>query len=178
MSDKPQETPAADIGLGGYLDVEVINKDGTIANKFRCKNGVTTAGLTHILATQFDAGTQVTSWYFGLINNSGFSALSAADTMGSHAGWSELGTSSSDKYDETTRQQWVLTAAAAAASSDAAATFTINATVAVYGVFITSSSTKGGTTGTLWATAAFPAVQNLVDDQTLKVTYTVSATAS
>lgn len=167
------------VQVGGYITFEVCDPDGTIVRRGRCKNGVTTAGLTHILNTQFAAGTQVTQWYFGVIDNSGFSALSASDTMGSHAGWTELGSAGgASKYDETARQAWSPTVTAGSASNGTVATFTMNASVACYGAFITSSSTKGGTTGTLWATAAFSSVQNLVSGQTLKLTYTCTATAS
>jgi hypothetical protein len=48
----------------------------------------------------------------------------------------------------------------------------MNAGVTVYGAFLVSSLDN---TGSLWATAAFPSPIALVDDDILKVTYTVTA---
>ncbi len=56
------------------------------------------------------------------------------------------------------------------------AVFTIDATCTIRGAFLTSDDTKGGTTGTMWATAAFASTQALVAGQTLTVTYTCTAT--
>jgi hypothetical protein len=53
-------------------------------------------------------------------------------------------------------------------------TFTINASATLYGLFISSVSTKSGTTGTLWATAAFTSTKAVSSGDTLKITYTVS----
>ena len=50
--------------------------------------------------------------------------------------------------------------------------------VTIKGLFLCSDNTKGGTTGTLFATAAFTGGNQTVNNgDTLKVTYTVSATA-
>lgn len=155
---------------GGHFNFRCRNKDGSIAWEERVKNGVTDAFLSHLLSSVVGGGTQVTTWYLGLINNAAFSALSAADTMGSHAGWTEL-----TSYDEATRVAWVETVTGAAATNASEAVFTISATVAVKGAFLTSSNTKGGTTGVLGPTGTFADVQNLVDGQTLEITYTITA---
>ena len=56
--------------------------------------------------------------------------------------------------------------------------FTMSATVTIKGGFLISNNTKGGTTGTLFATGLFGSAQALVSGQSLKVTYTCSATGS
>lgn len=154
--------------VGGVFTVTCRSrKTGKVLWRQRFHNAITTAGLTHLADVAFNGGTQVSPWYLGLINNSGFSALSAADTMSSHAGWTEL-----TSYDEATRVEWDQNAPVSGViTTNTASTFTISATVAVYGAFLVSNSTKGGTTGTLFATGAFSSVQNLEDDQTLDVTY-------
>jgi hypothetical protein len=49
----------------------------------------------------------------------------------------------------------------------------------VKGLFLISDSTKGGTTGTLFSTAAFTGGTQAVNSgDTLKVTYTVAATSA
>jgi hypothetical protein len=95
--------------------------------------------------------------------------------MSSHAGWVEV-----EDYDEGARQTWTGVAGSAGVSTNSAApsVFTIDATVTVGGVFLTSVSTKGGTTGTLFSAKAFSSDRALVDNDTLTVTYQVSNTSS
>jgi hypothetical protein len=90
--------------------------------------------------------------------------------MASHAGWTE-----STDYDEVSRVTWNPDAAASrAVTNSTTVDFTMNATKTIKGIFITSNNTKGGTTGTLWATAAFSSNASVVATDVLKVTYTVS----
>src|SRR5262245_19022938 len=87
--------------IGGYFEVECYNPDGSLAWKDRFSNGIVNGALNDILSVYLAGGTQKTTWYLGLINNSGFSALAAADTISSHDGWSE-----STDYTESVRQTW------------------------------------------------------------------------
>ena len=145
-------------------------RDGKVINEFDVPNGIVDVGLNHILETEFHSGTQVTTWYIGLVDNAGFSAFANADTMSSHAGWAE-----SPAYTEANRVTWSAGAAATRQITNAATCdFSINATVTIKGLFITSNNTKGGTTGTLWSTAAFGSTVALNNGDTLKVTYTLS----
>lgn len=145
-------------------------RNGRVVGEYALPNGIVDVGLNHILETQFNGGTQVTVWYIGLIDNAGFTALANADTMASHAGWAE-----SSAYDEATRPEWTAGAASGRAITNSTTVdFTVNATATIKGLFITSNNTKGGTTGTLWSTAAFGTTVAVNDGDTLKVTYTVS----
>lgn len=159
-----------DLSFNNYFHIEHYRK-GALLDIISSKNLVTNEGKNSILDIMFHAATQITTWYIGLINNSGYSAVAAADTMSSHAGWTEL-----TSYDESVRQTWTEAAASSQSiTSSSVATFTISATVAARGMFLVSNSTKGGTTGTLWAATLFSSALNLVDDDTLRVTYTVNA---
>jgi len=154
----------------GKFQLEHI-RNGEVIGRHECPNGIVNVGLNQILDVQFASGTQVTSWFMGLVDNSGFTAFAAADTMSSHAGWSE-----NTNYDAPPRAAWGAGAAASQqVTNGTAAEFTINAGVAIKGMFITTNSTKGGTTGTLWSTAAFTSVINAVASDTIRVTYTVTA---
>jgi hypothetical protein len=145
-------------------------RDGELLSKELTHNGIVTEGKNSILNVMFRATTQLTTWYFGLINNSGFTALADADTMSSHGGWAEAA-----GYSETTRQQWLPDAAASGAvTNSTAATFNINATATLYGLFLASNSTKSGTTGVLWATAAFASTKSVVSGDQIKLTYNLS----
>jgi hypothetical protein len=134
-------------------------------------NGPTTLGLDQMLNSMFRAP-GVEPWFIGLINNSPAPTLAAADTMASHAGWAEL-----TNYGEATRPIWTEGAAAGGVITNAVQVdFTINASVLVYGGFVTSNSTKGGSTGILWATGGFDAAKAMSSGQLLRVTYSVTLT--
>lgn len=162
------------MGFKGRFDFECRNKDGTLAWKKSIPNGTTTAGLNSNLNVYFGAGTQITTWYLGLIDNSGFSEVASGDTASSHGGWNE-----STAYSESVRQTWSPGAASGGViTNGTAASFTMNATATIKGAFLISNSTKGGTTGTLWATGLFDTAQTLSSGQVLKVTYTCTTTGA
>jgi hypothetical protein len=159
-----------DFRARGKFRIEHRNKDGKLLGIYEVPNGIVDVGLNHILETEFHSGSQVTTWYIGLIDNASFSALAAADTMASHAGWVE-----SADYTEANRPTWTAGAAAARTITNAVTVdFSINATKTIKGIFITSNNTKSGTTGTLWSTAAFGSTVSVNNGDTLKVTYTLS----
>lgn len=162
-----------DLKLGGFFSAKARNPDGTIAWEEKIiMNGVTNAGLNSILDVYFHGGTQITTWYIGLIST--LSALAASDTMSSHGGWTE-----SSAYDEATREEWLEDAPSGQAIGTLTeAEFTINATITIRGAFIVSNSTKGGSTGTLWATGSFASPQALLDDQVLVITYNCAAASA
>jgi len=148
-------------------------REGKWYKTYSTHNDITNEGKNTILEIMFHDGTQIasSSWFIGLISNSGYSALAAADTMSSHAGWTEF-----VGFSQATRVVWGPGAAASQSITNSTpATFDINATGTVKGIFVTSNSTKSGTTGKLWATALFTADVPVVNCDQLKVTYTVSA---
>jgi hypothetical protein len=161
------------IGLRGRFQVEHLDKDGKLIKAYDFPNDITNLGKNTIFDVMFSDGTQIanSSWFIGLISNSGYSALAAADIMSSHAGWTEF-----TGYTQATRVLWGAGDPASQSITNASpATFDINASGTVKGIFVVSNSTKGGTTGTLWATALFSADVPVANGDQLRVTYTVSA---
>ena len=158
------------VHIGGVYDIICRNRDGSIAWQEIFHNGVTNVFLNHMLGATLDAEAQITTWYLGLVDNASFSAFAAGDTMSSHAGWIEM-----VAYSESVRQTWNPTVASQSAANASRAVFTANATKTVKGAFLTSSSTKSGTTGTLGPTGAFPSTHDVVNGQTLEIIYTISA---
>jgi hypothetical protein len=164
------------LAVGGALTSEQYNSVGELVSVRTAEiNGITTAGLNHILDTEFHAGTPVTTWYLGLINGASTPTLAAADTMSSHAGWTEYTT-----YSQTNRIAWDETAASSGSTtSNTTSDFSMSGSGTVAGGFLTSVSTKSGTTGTLFMTASFSGGNQTVSNgDTLKLTYTLSTTAS
>ena len=134
-------------------------------------NGITDIGIHHALDrfTDIDAPTvTVAPWHAGLIDNASFSGVDATDTMSSHTGWIE-----NTDYSESVRQQLNFASAAARTITDTV-TFSINATVTIKGLFITSDNTKGGTSGVLFSTALFASNAVLVSGNSLTSQYSLS----
>jgi hypothetical protein len=157
------------MNMRGRFKVEHI-RDGEVIGQYAMPNGIVDVGLNSLLDVYFHNQTQIATWYIGLIDNAGFTALSNSDTMSSHTGWAE-----STAYDEATREEWLEGAAASRSITNSTpAEFTISATTTLKGIFVTSNSTKGGTTGTLWATAAFSSTVGVQDNDILRITYTVT----
>lgn len=156
--------------MKGKFHVEHYNDKGELLAEYDFYNGVTNGGRDNILNVYFDAATQTTTWYMGLIDNSGFSALAAGDTMSSHTGWTEF-----VSYSGGARGTWGAGASSGQSITNATAvTFNITSSGTVYGIFITSSNTLSGTSGTLWATGGFTSTVPVSNGDQLKVTYTIS----
>lgn len=140
-------------------------------------NLVTDVGARYILDNGLAGSSYTAAFYMGLISSTSWSAVNAADTMASHAGWLEAGATNAPTYSQGSRP----TAAWSAASSrskalSSALAFSITGTGTVKGCFLTTVATKDGTTGTLYSAGTFTggdrAVVNL---DTLNVSYTASA---
>lgn len=156
--------------LRGRFLIEHRNAAGKLIGAYRVPNGIVDVGLDKILDDMFNAGSQSSLWYIALVDNSGWTAFDDADVMGSHAGWTE-----STVYSAGTRPQWTVGAAASRQVTNASTVdFAINAGAVLKGIILVDENTKGGTSGTLWATAAFSSTITVASADTLKVTYTVS----
>lgn len=148
-------------------------RGGVLLGEHKTFNDITNVGKNYIFNVMFNGGTQIAnnSWFIGLISLTSYSALAAADTMSSHAGWTEF-----TSYSQANRVAWgSQTATSQSTANTSAATFDINGSGTVKGIFVTSNSTISGTTGTLWATALFGADVPVTNGDQLKITYTVSA---
>ncbi len=156
----------------GRFKVEHV-RDGKVIGEYAFNNGIVDVGLNHILETQFHSGTQITTWYIGLIDSADYSALADADTMSSHAGWVE-----NEDYTAANRPAWGAgTASGRQITNASTVDFAMNATVTIKGLFIcggTGTATKGGTTGTLWSTGLFGTPVACNSGDTLKITYTIA----
>lgn len=151
----------------GSFRVRCHNPDGQLAWEATILNAPTLAGLDYVMGAAFAGASPLTSWYAGLIDSASFTALSTADTLASHAGWAEA-----TQYSEGARRPWAnLARNNGVASNNSPMTFTLTAAKTIKGLFLASDATKGGTTGTLWATAPFTLPKALSVGQVLSVTY-------
>lgn len=158
--------------LGGRFGAQLW-RGGRFHKQLRFPNDITNQGKNDLFEIMFHDGTQIasSSWFIGLISLASYSALAAGDTMSSHAGWVEF-----TAYTQSTRVAWGPGASSGQTITNAsAATFDINSSGTVKGVFITSNSSKSGTSGRLWATALFTSDVPVVNTDQLRITYSVSA---
>jgi len=159
------------VGMKGKWSLEHIRGGKVIASMPVLFNGITTVGKNSLLDIMFRNQSQLANWYFGLVDNAGFTAFADGDSMSSHSGWAE-----SVAYSDSNRVQWNPDAATSSSISNATpATVNINATATLKGGFIVSNNTKGGTSGILWATVAFASNVSVTNGDQLKLTYTVNA---
>jgi len=161
----------SELNLKGAFKVEHRDVDGNLLGIYEFLNGIVDEGLNHILDTQFHGSSQITTWYIGLVDNAGGPSFADADTLGSHAGWSE-----NTDYSEGNRVTWAEDAAASRSiTNTTTADFSVNASGNINGIFVSSNNVKStGNTGTLWSTASFSSVVAVTNGDTLKVTYTIS----
>jgi len=169
---KMQHDTDMNLGLKNIWEVVCLDSDGNEKWREINKNLVTTEGLNHVLSSTLDGGTQITTWYVGL---KGTGSAAAGDTMSSHSGWSEV-----TDYSQSVRQTLTLGTAAAGSIDNSAskASYSINATATVAGAFITSDSTKSGTTGTLYGVVDFASSRSVISGDTLEVTVTLTAASA
>lgn len=156
--------------LKGKFKFECFDKEGNLKWTKEADNAATDEGLNSVLNVYFHAATQITTWYIGLITGTG--TLNAADTLASHAGWTE-GTDYTGN-----RLEWTEGAASSKSiTNGTAVSFPCTDTMTVKGAFLASVAT--GTEGVLFCTAAFTGGdQGVGNGDTLKVTYTVTAAAA
>lgn len=151
-------------------------RGGKLIGVHETHNDITNEGVNTLFNVMFNTATQIanSSWFIGFIDNASFSALAAGDVMASHAGWLEA-----TYYSQTTRVAWgsgTASSGVRSVTNGSAAVFNINGGGGtLYGIFITSNSTKSGTTGKLWATAAFSSTVPVNNGDQLNITYTTSA---
>lgn len=160
----------------GMYKIECRDAQGNLKWQAESKNLVVNGGLQDMNSKYFTGAAYTATWFLGLYGAGSTNNPAASDTMASHAGWVE-----NTGYSNATRPVCTFgtpTTANPSVATNLASTasFTINATSTVGGAFLTSNSTKGGTTGILFSAADFgsPGDRAVVSSDILSVTYTLS----
>jgi hypothetical protein len=173
-SGDTQET----VSMVGSYTIECIAADGTVRWTETIENLVVNVGKIDLLDKYFSGSTYTAAWYLGLVDGGSTPTYNAADTMSSHAGWTE-----STAYSNATRPapSWGSATATGGGAGSAgtgskattATAFNINATATIAGAFLTTGSAKSGTTGTLYSAGSFTGGnRSVINGDTLNVTYT------
>ena len=160
----------------GMYKIQCHDAQGNLKWEDAAPNLVVNVGLQDMNAKYFTGSAYTAAWYLGVYGSGATNSPAAGDTMSSHAGWTEV-----SAYSQATRPACTFgtptTANPSVATNSASpASFSINATTTVGGAFLTSNSTKSGTTGTLYSASDFtsPGDRSVVSGDTLNVTYTLS----
>lgn len=151
---------------------ECFDADGNLRWEETVENLVVNQGLNDLLTNYFKGSSYTASFFVGLKDTG---TVAAADTMASHSGWTE-----DTNYSNSTRPALTLGAVATQSVDNSAskAAFTINGSTTIYGAFVSTSSTKGGTTGVLYGAADFGSSRALLSGDTLNVTVTLTASGT
>jgi hypothetical protein len=165
---------------GRYL-VECFDADGRLKWHDAIENVVTTVGKNLALDT-FLAGAAYTvvGPFMGLISSVSFAAGPVvADTMASHAGWTEAGATNAPTYTSPRKTCAWSAASAGSKALSAALSFAITSAGTVKGCFLVygsgALSTIDNTAGTLYSAGLFTGGDRVVANlDTLQVSYTAS----
>lgn len=158
--------------ITGVFHFECVGADGVVKWTDTMPNQVMTAGRNDMLDKYFAGSAYTAAWYMGLVNNTGFTAYSAADTLASHAGWSELAAGTAYTGNRIT-MGW--NAASSGSKASTSTSFPIIATNTVLGALVCTVAT--GTSGILYSAGSFTGgARSVVNTDTLNVTYTATLT--
>lgn len=138
-------------------------------------NVVCTLGKNYLLDNGLAGSAFTAAFFLGLISSVSYTAVSAADTMASHAGWLEAGATNAPTFSGARKTAAWSAASAGSKALSAGLVFTFTGTGTVKGAFLTTVSTVDGTTGTLYSAGLFTGGdQPVVSTNTLTVSYTAS----
>lgn len=162
--------------VAGYFSYEHV-RDGEVIDTWQEPNLVVDEGLNYALDVAFSGGSASTNWYIGIFKNN-YTPL-AANVAATFPG-AGVANEATTEYSEATRPAWTEAGVSAKTITNSAspAVFTFTGTVSIYGAFLVSTNTKGGTTGILAAASKFASVRNMLSTDKLNVTYTLNATSS
>jgi hypothetical protein len=170
------------VGAGGVYTVTCVGADGVEKWSDTFHNLVVNQGIANMNNVYFAAGTVTNPWYLGLVTGpSSGTTFAAADTLASHAGWTE-NTAYTTSGGAGVRATVTFGASgtlnpAVISNSASPSSFTMSGTATIAGAFLASVST--GTSGVLFSAGDFTGGdKSVASGDTLNVTYTFSLTAT
>lgn len=166
--------------LEGSFHFECTDSEGNLLWEETDHNLFTTLGKNALLNGAYNAAITLVGPFMGLISSVGFSAVAAADTMSSHAGWNEAQGATNVPDYTGNRQTAVYGTAAAGVITDTALSFVFTSSGTIQGAFIVAGSgavnTKNSTAGVLMNAGTLAAAQPVISGNTLTVTHSGTLT--
>jgi hypothetical protein len=165
------------VGVGGIFHIQCHDKDGNLKWEESTHNLVVNEGLKDLNDKYFSGSAYTATWYLGLVNASPAPSYAAGDTLASHAGWTET-TDYSGNRKAVTFGAATLADPSVITNTAVPSQFSMTGTVTVAGAFLASVDT--GTSGILFSVSSFqsPGNRDVVNGDTLSVTYELSADAA
>lgn len=164
---------------GGVYKIECHDAQGNLKWEESTHNLVVNEGLQDMNTQYFKGSSYTAAWYLGLITGPGSgTAIAAADTLASHAGWTEF-TNYSGNRKAVTFGTPTTADPSVVDNSGSPSSFSITSSGGVVaGAFLCSVSS--GTSGVLFSASDFqsPGDRTVVSGDTLTVTYTFSLDAA
>ena len=160
----------------GEYHLECHGPDGVTLWEEDIKNVSCNIGANLILNSAFAASSLTTTGPFMmLISSASFSAVAAADTMASHAGWLEAGNANAPTYTAPRPTVSFNAASSRTIASSGTITFAITGTGTIQGIGMTMGSgavsTIDNTSGTLVSAGTLAAAQPVINTNTVTATY-------
>ena len=144
-------------------------------------NTFTTEGMARILNIVFRAQTTESAIYVGIFKSNVTPAVgdTAAAKLGAAGTYGECQDADYDSP-ATNKPAYTIVSTSTASCTNAAspASFTMNASITVYGAFLSTAAAKTATSGTLFCAKAFSSSRAVIADDVLSVTYVISCTTS
>lgn len=160
------------LGTGFTYTVE-LEKDGVVYDRFEEHNIMPQQAVDFIAGLlQGNGTTPLSSWYVGVFE------ADYTPTSGVRAADLQTNVGESLAYDEATRPAWVdvYDNAGFIGNTASRAEFTMNSAKTIYGAFIVSNATKGGTSGILLSIAKFSSPRSVDPGTILRITAGITLT--
>ncbi len=157
-------------------------RDGKLIHTQVGKNTFTTEGMAFMLNTMFHDVAKAAAhiWYVGIFKNNVTPAL--ADTATKLGSGNAYGECQDADYDNplTNRPAYTTetTTTAVISNVNSKAHFVMNASITVYGAFLTNKQAKTDSSGTLMCAKRFGTPRAVIADDEIYVTYQVTTTTS
>ena len=164
----------------GRFVAECRDRNGNLRWSDEFPNTVVTVGKNALLTDALTGSSYtVTGPYLGLISSTSFSAINAADTMASHAGWLEAGNANAPTYTAPRKTAVFAAASGGAIALSSALSFAITGTGTIEGAFMTfgsgAVSTIDNTSGTLLSAGLFTGgTRAVLSGDTVNVSWSLS----
>lgn len=158
----------------GRFEIQCFDKYGNLKWEEVIDNVVVTVGKNSMLDKFLDLGAAHSAIHMGL---KGTGTAVIADTMASHASWSEVGLANAPTYTGNRKVPAFSAASAGSKATSAAGAYAITSSGTVAGCFIvlSGSATIDNTTGTLLSAGDFTGGSKTVaNGDTLNVSYSLA----
>jgi hypothetical protein len=166
--------------IHGFFTVECFDAKGRQISRSGGPNLVADVGARLMLDQALaGSGYTVVGPFLGLLSSVSFTAVALTDTMATHAGWLEAGTTNAPTYTAPRKTAvWNAAIAPRVKSLSAPLSYAMTGSGTVQGAFLVygtgAVSTIMDTNGTLYSAGAFTTPQPVINGNSLSVSYSTN----